>query len=273
MKPILATLLLLLASVSLSSAAVIKPPQGFDGKVYAATQALYGSSASVEIKDRFICTVTAFRKVTGGYLLIGAGHCTSANPDLPADLTFSVSSNLGESTSPVTLLQSAMAGAADYAVYFYPTAKKIPTIALCDDCSARVGDKTVDVNFSLGVGKFVGKGVIDSVILNGDLEGFFGVEMFGTHGASGSAVVSKKSHRILGLLIAGFDGATMPVMIEPIVSIKASIEQASTLRKAASTSASSNSTPQITEIMEITSLFAHVFPIEFTAGQIAQSLL
>ena len=201
----------------------IKEPKGFDHKVYASTFALYGSSGSTQ--DRFLCTVTAYEKVQDGYLLIGAGHCTGANPDLPPDLTFKVSTDLGTDKVPVALLKSAMEEPLDYAVYFMPSTVKYPTIAMGNESQDRIGDRTVDVNFSLDAAKQVASGVIASTVISAagqhdDLSGFFLVTQMDSHGASGSSVVSEKTRKIIGLVIAGWDGATMPSIVEPISKVE-----------------------------------------------------
>ena len=204
----------------------VKEPKGFDKKVYDSSFALYGSSAMARVQDRFICTVTAYQKVQGGYLLIGAGHCTGANPELPPDLTFTVRADLGKTAYPVALLKSVMDEPLDYAIYFLPTTVKYHTVALGDEGKDRVGDRTVNVNFSLGVAKFVSPGVIVSPD-NGTLHGFFFIDEFATHGASGSSVVSEKTHKIIGLVIAGWDGATMPMAIEPLTSVEKQLDDIS----------------------------------------------
>ena len=212
-------------AISSCSNAGVQGPKGFDKKVYDSAFALYASSAMAGVQDRFLCTVTAYQKVQGGYLLIGAGHCTGANDRLPPDLTFKVSSDIKATASdlqPVVLLKSEMNEPLDYAVYFLPTEKKYPTISLGNESAARIGDATVDVNFSLGVAKIMSPGVISSVTVahssggENDITGFFLVNEFDSHGASGSSVVSEKTHKVIGLVIAGWDGETMPSAIEPI---------------------------------------------------------
>ncbi len=204
----------------------VKDVKGFDKKVYDGALALYASSHSLGIKDRFICTVQVFRKVGNeGYLLLSAGHCTPANPDMPADMEFAVADDLGGTLTSVKLLQSKMdvANRIDYAEYYLRTTEKYPVMELGDESDATIGDETVDVNFSLALGKFVSKGRISSkVITSGDMTGFFGVDEFDSHGASGSAVIDEHTKKIIGIVIAGVDGATVSTWVEP----------ASTIRKA-----------------------------------------
>ena len=204
----------------------LQPIQGFHKKVYDSTFALYASSALTGVQNRFICTVTAYKKVKDGYLLIGAGHCTSANAEaLPPDMTYGVAEDLGQHIAPIILLKSKMQEPLDYAIYFFPTKHKYPVMPLGTETAARIGDKTVDVNFSLGATKMVSTGVISSTVISyvnpmEDVHGFFMVTQFDSHGASGSSVISEKTHKVIGLVIAGWDGATMPSLVEPISSVE-----------------------------------------------------
>lgn len=218
------TLLLLFTSFVVPVQADISGPSGFDGKVYDATMALFAQSPSHSPDYRFLCTVTAFRRVEGGYLLIGAGHCTSANPDLPTDLNYAVAPDFSTTGHKIQLIKSVMDEPLDYAVYFYPTNDVISVIELGNESKSKIGEKTVDVNFSLGAAKIVSEGKIASKIAKkGEAKDFFLDTMMASHGASGSAVVSEKSHKIIGLLIAGWDGATMPSICEPITRVEAEL--------------------------------------------------
>lgn len=210
----------------------INTARGFNGKVYNSVFALYGSSVDSDIQNRFVCTVTAYQQISGGYLLIGAGHCTSANVEsLPPDMTYGVSEELGGPIVPVALLKSVMDEPLDYAIYFMPTKQKYPVLGLGDETKDRIGDKTIDVNFSLAAAKMFSPGTIVSQVIttNTEAKGFFLIDQFDSHGASGSSVVSEKTHKIIGLVIAGWDGETMPSVVEPITSILPHIQDAQAL--------------------------------------------
>lgn len=213
----------------------INPPKGLHGKVYAATMALEATSIEGGINTpRLICTVTAYKKIQSGYLLIGAGHCTPANEELPSDMKFYVADNLGGKPQPVYLLKSVMDEPNDWAIYYFPTKVKYPTIELGDEHTLSVGDKTVNVNFSLGIAKMVSEGIVSSIVVpegQGAAAGFFVDNEFASHGASGSSVVSEKSHKIVGLLIMGVDGATVGNWIEPISAVEADIKGLNTTER------------------------------------------
>lgn len=224
-----AVLSLALVLMPIASSADIQDLRGFDKKVYDSTFALYGTSGKA---THFLCTVTAYKQVKGGYLLIGAGHCTAENDSLPSDLTYSVARDVGGVRADVKLITAKLnlSGLPDYAIYYLATNNKYMPVELGNESEVAIDDKTLDINFSLGVVKMVSRGTVVSKIIthsadkNGNQEnGFFMVQEFDSHGASGSAVVSEKTHKIIGLVIAGWDGATMPSLVEPISIIEKEI--------------------------------------------------
>lgn len=198
--------------------------------VYRATFALYASSEQADVKDKFLCTAEAIQKVQGGYELLSAGHCTPENPELPSDMTFSVAEQLGGPLMEVKLIKAEMDWPLDYSIFYFPTNKKYSVDKLGNEGDARVGDATVDVNFSEAITKELSTGMIASQIIGRGCddeacmlaEGMFEVQMFGSHGASGSAVLD--NGKVIGTLIGGMDGETMPVFVEPISLIKKAIQ-------------------------------------------------
>lgn len=236
MKKFLALILTFVFAVG-TLAGAIQPPKGFTKKLYDASYALYAISASRGFTEpKFLCTVTPYQRYTDGYLFLGAGHCTSANPELPEDMTFFIENDIHGSPQPVELIKAALSNETftasqvavqplDYAIFYLKTKAKLPVIALGDESSLRVGSKTINVNFSLGLAKYVAPGVVSSLVAHfGAASGFFGVQMFMSHGASGSSVVDVKTKKIIGLVIAGEDGATVPAWIEPISVITAQLK-------------------------------------------------
>lgn len=224
-RSIYAVIASLMLAVSLcGSPKAIGEPKGFDNKVFHATMALSATSTVARVESpKFLCTVTAYKKVDGGYLLIGAGHCTGENNDLPPDLKFYVGDDIGSPVHEIQLLKAEYGNGdgLDFAIYFYPTTDKYPTISLGDEHELSVGDKTVNVNFSLGVSKITSPGIVSDQGRGNE----FLVQEFASHGASGSSVVSEKSHKIVGLLVGGWDGATMPAAVESISGIEAELEK------------------------------------------------
>jgi hypothetical protein len=224
---VLATLLLMLAlAFSASSlSATVKPPKGHYKKAYDATFVLYGSSQSDKIENKAMCSATAFKKVKDGYLLLSAGHCTKeGTPDeFPTDLTYSVSSDIGTTVYPVKFVRMAFKEDVnlDYSVFFFPTALKFPVIELGDERTEAIGSATYNFNFSKGVVKMLAKGVIvSSLVPEGEPKNLLLVGQFAASGASGSAIVSEKTHKIIGVVSYGWETRTMPEGIVPISAIK-----------------------------------------------------
>lgn len=216
--------------------ATIRGPKGFDKKLYTATYALYATGANTGVTTpRFLCTVTAIQKYKAGYIFLGAGHCTQANPELQADLVFTIETDLHTAPQSVELIKAVLQDEnfsanqvaiqpVDYALFYLKTAAKIPTITLGDESSLRIGSKTTNVNFSLALAKYVAPGIVSSLVARyGEASGFFGDQMFMSHGASGSAVVDTKTHQIVGIVIAGEDEHTVPAWIEPVSVINAQL--------------------------------------------------
>jgi hypothetical protein len=200
----------------------IGEPKGFDNKVFHASFALYATSEEAGVdKPKFLCTVTSYKKINDGYLLIGAGHCTSANPSLPSDLKFFVSEDLNTPAMSVQLVKSELSETVDFSIFYLHSEKKYPVISFGDEKELSVGDKTVDVHFSLGAAKITSPGLVSSLDGSPRLPpGTFLVQQFDSHGASGSAVVSERTHKIVGIVKGGWDGATMPTIVESISHIE-----------------------------------------------------
>ena len=214
MKKILGFLFALLLSGSLSAA--IKPPKGFDGKLWAGTLALYGTK---DDSTHFLCTAEPIAKIEGGYRLLTAGHCVQ---DVPEDVQFSVADEIGGSRTAVTLVKAYEGDGLDFALFDLKSKKKYPVFSLALSSKVRVGDSTINPNFALGLGKQISPGRISSqeLILSDECDaegcnGKFLVQMYSGPGASGSAVFSTKTHQIIGLVIYQFSG-DVGFAVEPI---------------------------------------------------------
>ena len=219
----IATIVLAFAVANLN--ATIKPPKGYYRKAYDATFLLYGNSKSDQVENHAMCSATAFRKVQGGYLLLSAGHCTKeGTPDeFPTDLTYTVSSDVGTPTYPVKLLKFAFKPEInlDFSIFFFPTTLKFPTIELGDEQGEIIGAATYNFNFSKGVVKMLAKGVVvSSLVPQDEPKNLFLVDQFAASGASGSAIISEKTHKIIGIVSYGWETRTMPEGIVPISAIK-----------------------------------------------------
>jgi len=230
----IATIVLAFAVANLN--ATIKPPKGHYKKAYDATFLLYGSSIEDKRENQAICSATAFRKVKGGYLLLSAGHCTKeGTPDeFPTDLTYSVSSDVGTPIYPVKVLKAVLDEKTnvDFSVFFFPTTLKFPVIELGDESSEKVGNKTYNLNFSKAVVKMFAEGVVAAPLVpEGEPKNLWLVNQFAASGASGSAVISAKTHKIIGIVSYGWESRTMPEGIVPISVIKLELLKSNDLPK------------------------------------------
>jgi hypothetical protein len=228
MKRLLVYILTLILCISATSchqgSTAILPPIGFEGTASRATFALFGHLAAPNVKgemvdiDHFICTATAYAKVPGGYKLLSAGHCIQT--DVPG-LDYYVEEDLHGAKYPVSLVKSAFDGHYDFAVFFMPTTNHFPVIALGTEAGARVGGKTININFGYGLGKQLSRGTISSGLLAnsedcGNCVDRFMVQMNGAEGSSGSAVISATTHKIIGIAEGEFPHANVGMIIEPI---------------------------------------------------------
>ena len=196
-----------------------RAPQGFTGKLYASTLALYGTKGGV---TKFLCTAEPFERISGGYHLMSAGHCVQM---VPADVQFSVADDIGGKLTPVTMLKAYLGDGIDFSEFELKTSEQYSLFVLGNEHDSHVGDRTINVNFSVGIAKQVSYGHIASASIPAsdkctggtiNCTGNFMVQEFGAGGASGSAVVSEKTHQVIGLVTWGVSGETVGAGVEPI---------------------------------------------------------
>lgn len=218
------TLLLSLVLAVTTLAAPIKPPKGFDGKLYGSTLALYGTytekdEKGVEVTDtRFVCTARPYEKTKAGYHLITDGHCVQL---LPEGMKFSITEEIGGHLTPVKVMKARDDGIYDFAVFDLETKKQYPLIGFSKE-TLRVGDKVVDAHFALGLAKQLSYGIISSQTVGNSEEcppdctkGFVVQEVAGP-GSSGAVVISEKTHKIIGLMVETFERSPETFIVEPI---------------------------------------------------------
>jgi hypothetical protein len=222
----------LLAVASLTAAprsSNIGSPKGFAGKVYDSTLALYGERNIKAVDEatgiviqlppivHFLCTTQVVGHQGDEYVLISAGHCVGLNPP---DVTYSVSEEIGGPRMPVEVVKFEFDAKYDFSVFLLKSKKQYPVERIGDENGARMGDKVLVMNFSAGIGKQLSQGVISSKSLGPaehckGCDGQFMVQIFGGGGASGSAVISLRTHKIVGLIVSQF-GVNVGLMAEPI---------------------------------------------------------
>lgn len=198
----------------------IHTPKGFIGRLWNGTLALYGQKGKA---THFLCTAEPIAKTKGGYLLLSAGHCVQ---ETPADIKFFVADEISGEMTPVTVVKAhdGVDGndEIDFATFDLKTTKQYPVFELGTDRDLRVGDKVINPHFALGLGKQISYGIISSTTIvkseecheNGCLGNFL-VQDYAGAGASGSAVLSAKTHKVIGIMVFEF-GAQVGFAVEPI---------------------------------------------------------
>jgi hypothetical protein len=216
MKRFLTLALIFVLAAASFGATSIQAPKGFAGTLYRGTLALYAIQGD---RTRFLCTTEPFEKIAGGYHLISAGHCVQL---VPADVKFFVADDIGGPLTPVTMLKAHLGDDLDFSEFELKTARAYPIFELGDERDMRVGDAVINPNFAGGVVKQLGFGTISSGTIPvspkcevDDCAGYFLVQIYGMGGSSGSAVISDKTHKVIGLVVMGF-GAPIGFGVEPI---------------------------------------------------------
>lgn len=179
-------------------------------KAMDATFVLYGDSAERGGGHHALCTAFIYKKVSDGYLLLTAGHCSS--PHAPADAVYSVAQGQivdKPVVQPVEFLNHVDDGNMDVAELHLKTDKEYPVLEL-EDKPVKVDDKI----FYVGYPKMASQIVFTGRVASNTLEsvgpdkndpcdlciGRFLVQTGGGPGASGSPVISERTGRVIGIL-------------------------------------------------------------------------
>ena len=214
-RSLLIILFLILTAFSCSAQSP-QPPAGFEGDAYNATLALYGTFHGV---THFVCTIQPYEKIPGGYHLISAGHCVQK---IPAGMQFSVANQIGGPLTPVTMLKAYFGGGLDFSEFELKTDAVYTVLELGTETEEYVGAPIINVNFAAGLVKQFGFGFIASERMpeseHCDIDtcvGDYMVQIYGTGGSSGSAVISARTHKIIGITVGSF-GVPIGLGVEPI---------------------------------------------------------
>ena len=235
-KFLITALALILLSLPVSISSNIGEPKGFLGTAFTNTVALY---ATVNNKDHFDCSAAIYEsvpnKLHNEYHVISAGHCVQ---DIPV-ATFSIADNVGGKLTPVTLMKVRDDDTVgiDFAQFDLVTDKTYPVISLGDESTLRVGDSIINPNFAEGLGKQLSIGLVSSQSLapttyckEESCRDSFIIQTFGAGGSSGSVVISKKTHKVVGVVtaeIADDDGQIINIgmIVEPISRFQIFLQQ------------------------------------------------
>lgn len=156
----------------------------------------------VETQDEegFICTATAYERTPNGYHLITAGHCVTGYKDA---VTFSVAKQVNAPRRTVRVVKAQRTRIMDFAILELDTRETYATIPLAPSYTEQIGDRIFSPNFSEGLDEQIAEGVIASdVTTDGYMRFIF--HAFGGPGMSGAAIVSERSHKIVGVVTTRF---------------------------------------------------------------------
>jgi len=238
-KLLLTAALLLLSAVSVPAA---KPAPPFQDTLSKSTLAVYVGKQecgykteqtffggidiwTCEFKSRFTCTATVIgADGSGDYVGLTAGHCFSYAA-LDKGYKYYVSDELSQHPvlNEIQLMKFANEPRYDYAVFQFHSLKQYQSIEIQKEGAApALGTEVENVNFSLGVVKQIAEGKVVSHQIDGNteelkhLQSRYFVNVGIGPGASGSAVVDKKTHKVVGMVEAVFPGTQMATVIVPM---------------------------------------------------------
>lgn len=177
------------------------PRDSFERKMMDATFVLYAHKG---LQSRPVCTAEAYAPRPDGYELLTAGHCIK---DVNAD-SYSVREQVGAALDmPVTVYKAIENSQFDFAVLDLKTTRQYPTMDLGTIDGEAIGDSVINPNFAMAMVKQLSRGSISSDIIPESGQGepsVFLCQLFSWNGASGSAVVDVRTHKVIGVLIYRF---------------------------------------------------------------------
>jgi S1-C subfamily serine protease len=184
------------------------------------------------------CTATIFEKTKDGYRFVTAAHCIgnddvskerSAKPDnIPFFVTFDESGSNAKKFYPAkVVLVGYQHRGEDFSVLEVVTKEVWPVIPLGDEKKETVPAPFWNVGGPLGLGKVVLEGAIanldlDRPIVEGDINWQHSMvlqESGVNGGSSGSSLIAKDQHAIVGFLVGTIAGTTITAI--PVSRFKA----------------------------------------------------
>lgn len=173
------------------------------------------------------CTTTNFEKTSKGYQFVTAAHCVGSDDTGkersadPYKTVFFITFDEVKAekrffpASPVFI--GYQSRGEDFAVFSVETKEKWPTVALGDEKKISDGAQYWNIASPLGLGRQIFEGVVSSVFLDrpltqGDINwrGTLVLQQAGVNGgSSGSALISKEQHAIIGFLVGTIGGTTI----------------------------------------------------------------
>jgi hypothetical protein len=245
-KALIRSVVLAITLLATSLTVTAKPAPAFSDTLSKATLAVYAGKQvcgykpvdtffglidvwSCEFKTHFTCTATVVDKDgQGGYVGLTAGHCFNYEL-MDSGVKYYVSEALSEKPvlNEITLRKFDFSSRYDYAVFTFQSMRDYPAIETLKDGESvpAIGTAVLNANYSLGIVKQVleGKVVSKQVTLDeggpncdGYCSGRYFVSIGLGRGASGSAVVDAKTHKIIGLVEIVFPGTQMATGVMPM---------------------------------------------------------
>jgi hypothetical protein len=175
-----------------------------------------------EFKSNFTCTATVVGESGHEYIGLTAGHCFDWNAVDKNE--YYVADKLDEKPvlHKIKIVKFENDERYDYGVFTFESLERYDVMPIADNVDPKVGDEVLNINYSLGLTQQVTVGKIESGIIESpameqlkDTKGRFLASINGGPGASGSAVVDKKSGQIIGLLEGHFPNTRMGMIVMP----------------------------------------------------------
>ena len=193
-------------------------------KISPSVGALYAQTSTGSIE--FLCTITVIKKTATQTELLTANHCS--RKDVSYVVTFDgrrlysarVAKVPGEDIDPQKYRRQYNQPQVDAAIFVIDEALDIPAVALGTDTGLAPGRGIVTVGYPLGVTKIRYVGIIAGRFERpgADIDGYLILQIFGSPGSSGSAVIDETTGTVVGILVAGRQAFGTPVIFAVPVS-------------------------------------------------------
>lgn len=177
-------------------------------KVSPAVAALYAQKSDGSLQ--FLCSITATEKTPKRTLMLTAFHCVEK--DVAYMVSFDgrrfyaarVWSVPRWKVNPEQHRRAFGTPDVDMAFFAVDEELDVPVVTLGNDGAVRPGRKIVTVGYPLGVTKVSYNGIVSGRLERpgSSLDGYLTLQIFGSPGSSGSAVIDQDSGHVVGVLVS-----------------------------------------------------------------------